>query len=149
MTTHEISGRYPSKILTYNGVVIESQGHFSGPRADAEWIRVAGFSSGVLNAWKDLEVDGHAQLKNRASAKHLTVHPDCILEAEQLLEFETAEIRGLVRARKMIVAQSCIITSTAEVHVDQLYFGSLQLEEGGILHGRGMSINLAKNLPVS
>jgi len=142
--THRIDGRHTAKIVTYGGIIIGPRGLFHGARGEADWIRVAGISVGVLVAWTQLTVDGHARLRAQASAQHLEVEPEASLETDHPLEFKTAYIDGRVKGKQLLVTEELHVGPTGEVFVDTLQFAKLTVEPGGKLRGRAISMGLEK-----
>ncbi|MFZ5805836.1 MAG: polymer-forming cytoskeletal protein [Verrucomicrobiota bacterium] len=130
LETHEIQKGCTMNIFTHGGVIIGPRGHFLGSRAEAEWIRLGGSSSGVL-VGKKITVDGQAHLKANATGESLDVEPGASVDAKQLMEFQSAFIQGKVFAKQLKVLGDLKISSLGEAHVDQAWFNTLTVEPGG------------------
>lgn len=132
LETHEIQRGCTMNIFTHGGVVIGPNGHFLGSRAEAEWMKIAGSSSGVLVS-KKITIDGQSHLKANVTADHLEVEPGSSINSKQFLEAQSANIQGKVTAKQLKISGSLKISSMGEVHAENTSFSTLTIEPGGRL----------------
>lgn len=142
LSDHTITKGCSHNIFTYGAILISPSGHFSGSRAEAQWMEIAGTASGMLVSKSRIVINGHGRLRGNASGKHLEVEPGAILEARQPLEFETALIKGKATVKQLCVTKELRVTSIGELEAGSFQFSSALVEPGGILRGNGTCLKL-------
>jgi hypothetical protein len=128
-----------NRIQTYGNLTITETGHFTGSKAQVGSALVSGRASGRIVAHEILTIRGKTLFRAGASGGKLLVEKDSRITAEQLLEFKSAEIRGEVEARVILVEGELILHENAKVKASRIVFGSLTVEEGAMIRARCIS----------
>lgn len=128
-----------NRIQTYGKLVITETGHFTGSKAQVGSALVSGRASGKIICHDTLTVQGKTLFRAGASGGKLILEKESKLEAEQLLEFQSAEISGEIEARVILIESDLIIHETARIKASRIVFGSLTVEEGARVRGRCIS----------
>lgn len=134
-----------NRIQTYGKLVITETGHFTGSKAQVGSALVSGRASGRIVCHETLTVRGKTLFRAGASGGKLVIEKDSRMEAEQLLEFKSAEISGKVEARVILIEGELILHESAEIKASRIVFGSLTVEEGAIVRARCISRKTYRN----
>lgn len=136
-----------NRIQTYGKLVITEHGHFTGSKAQVGSALISGRASGRIVCHENLTVQGKTLFRAGASGEKLIVEKGSRMESEQLLEFKSAEIRGEIEARVLLIEGELFLHETAKVKASRIVFGSLTVEEGASLRGRCISRKTYQNPP--
>jgi len=128
-----------NRIQTYGHLTITETGHFTGSKAQVGSALVSGRASGRIVCQDLLTVQGKTLFRAGASGGKLLVDKDSRMESEQLLEFKSAEIRGEIQARVILIEGELLLHDTAKVKASRIVFGSLTIEEGAHVRARCIS----------
>lgn len=134
-----------NRIQTYGKLVITETGHFTGSKAQAGSALISGRASGRIVCHETLTIQGKTLFRSGASGGKLVIEKDSRMEAEQLLEFKSAEIRGEIEARVILVEGELILHESAQVKASRIVFGSLTVEEGARVRARCISRKTYQN----
>ncbi len=135
MIDHEVS----YAIRTYGDLTITPQGYFSGNLAEVENALVSGTSKGKIVCRKHLTLLRQACLHAGASGDHLVIEKNAMLECQQLLHFRTAKILGRANIKRLVIDGHLEISSSAQLRIDHLIFGSISIQTGAKLLSNAVS----------
>ncbi len=134
LKTHTISGSVGRSLLTYGDIVVESQGFFSGNRAEGQNIHIAGGSvSGQIKARELLEISRLSKVNADLKSERFHVTPGAGMETRKSLRCKDAVIEGPVRFREVHISGTLIIKAGGKLRTEELFAPAIQVEPGGTL----------------
>lgn len=134
LKNHTITGSVGRSLLTYGDITIESQGFFSGNRAEGKNIHIAGGSvSGQITARELLEITRLSKVNADLKCEQFQVSPGAGMESRRSLRCKEAVIVGSVRFRGVHISDSLVIKAGGRLRCDELSAPSIVVEIGGTL----------------
>jgi cytoskeletal protein CcmA (bactofilin family)/ribosomal protein S27E len=136
LRTHRLNRETAAAIRTYGDLEIGPKCLFSGSKAEAENIKIAGRAYCKLQSRGSVTVGGNAKLYAGAEGEHLHVSDSATLYSEGPLAFKTAEIHGKVETKQFTVSGHLQIHAGGHLSTNRLEAGEVMVKPGGKLLAR-------------
>ncbi len=131
---HYITGSIGRSLRTYGDITIESQGFFSGNRADAKNVRIAGGNvSGQVIARERLEITKPSRVNADLKSETFHVLAGASMESRKSLRCQDAVIEGVVRFREVHISGTLVIRPGGKMRTEELHAPAIKVENGGVL----------------
>ncbi|MEM6602222.1 MAG: polymer-forming cytoskeletal protein [Verrucomicrobiota bacterium] len=131
---HTINRSVGRSLLTYGSLTFESHGFFSGNRAEAKNIRIAGGSvSGQITAWESLEITRVSKVNGDIKCECFQVAAGAGMESRKSLNCQNAVIEGSVTFREVHVTERLVIKAGGTLRTEILSVPSIEVLPGGRL----------------
>lgn len=132
---HTITGSVGRSLQTYGDLTVESQGFFSGNRAEAQNIRIAGGSaSGQLTARESFEITRLSKVNADIKCDRFLVVSGAGMESRKSLRCHHAVIEGSVRFLEVTITGTLEIKAGGQLRTEKLTVPCIQVSPGGKLY---------------